>query len=122
MRKLTVIFLLLIGLNSKSQDITTKKFWTKDKVDHSIYSFGLGILPHIIITTHPLFEYMTRLEKRAITVAFPLAFGILKELVDSRTPGHVGSLDDMKANIVGIACFQLVITIPNRNNYRIQKF
>lgn len=123
MKNLVIIGFILMSLGLMSQDILTVEFWDESNhKSHLFWSFILSGFTYVIVSTHPMYSYMSKLERRLYTFLMPMLFGALKEVADSQMIGHVASWGDIQANIVGIMVFQLVISVLNLNNRKVEKF
>lgn len=94
------------------QNITNTDFWQKDKIIHSVGSFGISTITYTYLSIHPKHKELPELQKRLISLSTTIIIGTLKEAVDSTSSNHYASWSDMGANAIGALTFQAVITIP----------
>lgn len=112
MRKILFFISLMTFLGTSGQNMASKDFWIKDKIRHSIGTFGISSVTYAYLSMHPKHKNLNELQKRLISFSTVILTCALKEAFDSLGPNRVDSWKDMGANMTGILAFQMVITIP----------
>jgi len=98
--------------NINSQNMISSDFWQKDKIQHSLASFGISTFTYTYLSLHNKHKDLPELKKRLISISAALLIGGLKEVSDSFSPKHDASWGDMGANTAGALAFQVSIAIP----------
>ncbi|MDY8135519.1 hypothetical protein [Aquimarina sp. 2201CG5-10] len=112
MKRILFVITLMICINAIGQDITSTDFWEKDKIKHSIVSFGISTATYTYLSLNKKHKKLPELHKRLISLSTTILLGGLKEIMDSSSSNSVASWEDMGANAVGALAFQVTISIP----------
>ncbi len=112
MKRIVLFITLLLCIEMTGQNITNTDFWQKDKIMHSVGSFGISTITYTFLSIHNKHKELPELQKRLISFSTTIIIGTLKEVVDSTSSNHYASWGDMGANTIGALTFQAVITIP----------
>lgn len=111
-RVLFFIGMVIISLDMAGQGMTSTDFWQKDKIKHSIGTFGINTVTYTYLSIHNKHKKLPELHKRLISFSTAMIIGSLKEVFDSTSSKHDASWGDMGANAVGALAFQATVSIP----------
>ncbi|MBG6129125.1 uncharacterized protein YfiM (DUF2279 family) [Aquimarina sp. EL_43] len=118
MKRILLFITILLCAEVMAQNTNNTDFWQKDKIMHSVGSFGISTITYTYLSIHPKHKNLPELQKRLISLSTTIIIGSLKEVVDSTSSNHYASWGDMGANAIGALTFQAVVTIPLNFNTR----
>ncbi len=112
MKRILFFITVMMCFLMTGQEITTTDFWQKDKIKHSIGTFGISAVTYTYLSIHKKHKKLPEVYKRLISLSTAMAIGGLKEAIDSTSSNRYASWGDMGANAVGVLAFQATISIP----------
>ena len=122
MRKILFFISLMTFIGTSGQNMGSKDFWIKDKIGHTMGTFGISSVTYAYLSIRPKHKNLNELQKRLISLSTAIITCALKEAFDSLGQNRVDSWKDMGANMTGILAFQMVVTIPlNKKRKKIKR-
>ena len=112
MKKALLFISVITFLSTTGQSIMNEDFWIDEKVGHSRGVFVISTAAYTYLSIHKKHRNLSEFQKRLISFSAGMFVGILKEVGDSMAPNNIFCWNDMQANALGGAAFQVAVTIP----------
>ena len=113
MKKALFFISVITFLSTTGQSMANKEFWeTRGQVGHSVGVFTISTATYAFLSIHKKHRNLSEFQKRLISFSAGMFVGILKEVGDSMAPNNIFCWNDMQANALGGAAFQVAVTIP----------